>query len=113
MFSPRIARELRERGHDVVAVKERPELIGLADRDLVRRKATERRAIVTSDVDDFAEVAGRFARSGEDHYGMLFTSDTRLPRSKAAIPFVARVLEQVLREHPADDACRNRTRTLP
>jgi hypothetical protein len=37
MISPRIARELRDRGHDVQAVKrDRPELAGCSDRELVQ-----------------------------------------------------------------------------
>jgi hypothetical protein len=33
-FSPEIARQLRRRGHDVVAVKEQPDRIGRAGRDV-------------------------------------------------------------------------------
>jgi predicted nuclease of predicted toxin-antitoxin system len=113
MFSPSIARELRRRGHDVVAVKERADLIGASDRELARRMSAESRAIVTSDVDDFGELATRFAASGEVHYGMLFTSDRTLPRTRAGIPAIVELLDALLDEHRADDAYRNRTRALP
>lgn len=109
MFSPRIARELRERGHDVVAVKERPDLTGRSDREIARRMAVERRTIVTSDVDDFSELAVRLAAAGEEHYGMVFTSDRTLPRDRASIPRLVDVLVELLNEHPAEDAYRNRT----
>ena len=36
MHAPRVAARLRERGHDAVAVKERAELIGMSDEDLLR-----------------------------------------------------------------------------
>ena len=93
MFSPSIARQLRDRGHDVVAVKERAELVGRSDRELVRGMAGERRAIVTTDADDFGEIAVRFAAAGDEHYGMLFTSDRILPRNKASIPLIVDALE--------------------
>ena len=113
MFSPRIARELRSRGHDVVAVKERPDLIGRHDREIVRRMAAEHRAIVTNDVDDYGAIATRFASSGEEHSGMLFTSDQTMARNKVSLPLYVSMLDALLRERPAADAFRNRTRALP
>lgn len=113
MLSPRIARELRNRGHDVIAVKERPDLIGLRDREIVRRMAAERRVIVTNDVDDFIVIARRLAASGEEHLGILFTFDQSLPRNRASVPHFVSVLHTLLEEHPAEDALRNRTRALP
>ena len=113
MFSPRIARELRAHGHDVVAIKERPDLIGRRDREIVRLMAAERRTIVTNDVDDYGAIATRFASSGDEHYGMLFTSDQTMPRNKASLPLYISVLQALLIEHPAEDSFRNRTRALP
>jgi hypothetical protein len=46
-YSPAIARQLGTRGHDVVAVAERADLVSLSDDDL-RRMAQERRAIMTN-----------------------------------------------------------------
>ncbi len=55
MISPKIARELRSReDFDVQAIKgDRPDLEAVADREIVRRIATEQRALVTNDVLDF------------------------------------------------------------
>jgi hypothetical protein len=47
-YAPEIARQLRKQGHDVVAVVERAELVGLSDEEHLRRMARERRAIMTN-----------------------------------------------------------------
>ncbi len=87
MISPRIARELREHGHDVKAVKkDRPDLASRGDRELVRQMAAERRAIVTNDIADFQTIHDQFLAAGDEHYGMIFTFDTTMPRTKDAIP---------------------------
>jgi predicted nuclease of predicted toxin-antitoxin system len=44
MLSPRIALELRSRGHDVVAIKERPDLQSLSDPEIVAAARREKRA---------------------------------------------------------------------
>jgi hypothetical protein len=49
----------------------------------------------------------------EEHYGLIFTSDSTMPRNKASIPLWIRTLEKVLTAHPADDALKNRVRHLP
>ena len=54
MISPAIARQLRDRGLEVEAVKrDRPELEAVPDREIVQRMTAERRAVVTNDIADF------------------------------------------------------------
>lgn len=114
MISPRIARSLRERGWDVDAVKrDRPDLEGLPDRDIVRRMRREKRAVVTNNVIDFQPLHDRIVATGEEHFGMIFTYDATLPRTKAAIPTWVETLETFLRKHPGEDALRNRVHHLP
>lgn len=114
MISPAIARELRERGFEVDAVKrDRPELESLSDGELVRRMSVERRAIVTNDVADFEPLHERVLRRGEEHYGILFTDDATLPRRRADNALWDATLEDFLARHEADDALRNRIRHLP
>lgn len=113
MISPAIARRLRERGFDVEAVRrDRPDLEALPDAEIVRRLALERRGIVTNDVADFEPIHRRVLARDEEHYGMLFTDDATLPRSRAAVADWVRALEAFLIEHPSDDALRNRVRGL-
>ena len=111
MISPRIARELRERGYDVQAVKkDRPDLIGRSDRELVRAMTAEQRVIVTNDIADFQVIHDHVLAAGDDHAGMIFTFDTTMPRTKSAIPRWVDTLSELL----ADDiSLRNRVRHLP
>lgn len=113
MISPRIARELRESGYDVQAIKkDRPDLTGRSDREVVQRMAVERRAIVTNDIADFQLIHDRMIAVGEEHAGMLFLFDATLPRNKAAIPRWVKTLAELLSEHSHEDSLRNRVRHL-
>ena len=114
MISPGIARELRARGYDVVAVKnERPDLQSKSDRAIVRQMASERRVIVTNNVKDYRPIHDRFLAGGEEHYGLIFTFDDTMLRNKASIPLWVSTLETLLEAHPDDGALRNRVRPLP
>jgi predicted nuclease of predicted toxin-antitoxin system len=109
MISPRIARELREDGHDVQAIKkDRPELSGLPDREIVGLMASERRTIVTNDIDDFYPIHNRMLAAGEQHAGMIFTSDATLPRNRASVPLWVARLGELLAAREDDDALHNR-----
>lgn len=115
MISSKIARELRGRGDfDVQAIKgDGPDLEAVADREIVRRIAVERRALVTNDVLDFQLIHNQMLAAGEEHYGLIFTSDSTMPRNKASIALWVMSLAKVLTEHPANDALKNRVRHLP
>jgi predicted nuclease of predicted toxin-antitoxin system len=115
MISPKIARELRRKGDfDVQTTKgDRPDLEAIADREIVRRIAAEQRTLVTNDMLDFQLIHNQMLAAGEEHYGLIFTSDSTMPRNKASIPLWVKSLEEVLTEHPADDALKNRVRHLP
>lgn len=114
MISPKIARELRQGGHDVQAITgDRPELKATPDAEIVRRIHRERRSIVTNNVKDFQPIHSRFVAQGEDHSGMAFTRDASLPRDKASIPLWVETLRKLLEDHPADDALKNRLTYLP
>jgi hypothetical protein len=80
MHAPDVATRLRVRGFDVVAVKERPDLVGLADEDLLVVAAAEGRAVVTENVKDFATLNLRWAMVGRPHPGLIFTHPGRFPR---------------------------------
>jgi hypothetical protein len=113
MYSPRIATALRERGHDVVCVVERPDLAGRSDAELLALMATEERALVTNNVDDFTRLVGQALAGGGSYAGVVFTSDRSLPRSRAGIGEYVRVLGDLLDAHPAEQALRAQVRWVP
>jgi hypothetical protein len=113
MISAAVARGLGALGHDVEAIKrDRPELEGLNDQELVSRMATDQRAIVTNGIGDFQPIHDRVVGRGGEHYGMLFTTDATLPRDKANIPTWVATLAAFLEEHEDDAAMRNRVALL-
>jgi predicted nuclease of predicted toxin-antitoxin system len=56
-FSPLVAGELRARGHNAVAIKERDEWQSLSDPEVIALARTEQRAVVTANLPDFRHYA--------------------------------------------------------
>lgn len=77
MFSPRIAEELRSRGHDVVALVADPELRALSDTEVYEWAGGQQRRVVTENVKDFRPLSA--TGSGP---GVIFTSSRSFPRSR-------------------------------
>ena len=102
-YSPSIAEELRNRGHDVVSAQERDDLRGITDLELWNRAAAERRVVVTENVADFMPLVRGAAASGETVVGVVFTSGRSMPRSQATIGAYVTALERLLRQHEADE----------
>jgi Domain of unknown function (DUF5615) len=112
LYSPKIAAELRARGHDAVSVYGHPALLGLPDPALLDSMAAEGRAIVTENVRDFVPLARRLALEGRDHPGLILTSSAALPRSRDTIGCHVQALDAFMAERPADDALRNQVAWL-
>jgi predicted nuclease of predicted toxin-antitoxin system len=113
MYSPAIARLLRELGHDAISVKDRADLAGTTDADLLSLMSAEDRAIVTNNAVDFVPLLVRLAGDEQDHAGVLLTSDRSLPRSRAPIGRFVELLDRLLRQQSAPDSLRNQVRWLP
>jgi hypothetical protein len=107
MFSPLIAAELRARGHDAVAIKEREEWRSLSDPDVVALARAEQRAVVTANLRDFRPLhAELVAAGGEGHAGMVFVpASFRLTR--AATGQIVAALEARLAEYPGHEDLAN------
>lgn len=86
MHAPVVAEELRNRGHDVVAIAAAGELRGIADEEVFARAAAEGRATVTENVADFLPIAHHWVAEGRTHHGLVLTSPERFVRSNAAYP---------------------------
>jgi hypothetical protein len=103
-YSPRIAAELRKRGHDVMSATERDDLRGLRDRELLNLASAEGRALMTENVADFMPLAREIAAEGTRHSGVVFTSPRSQPRGPRTIGLYVKLLGRFLRDRPADDA---------
>lgn len=112
-YSKQIAEQLRAKGHDVIAVGERPELLGLLDAELFRLMPDEKRAILTEDWADFGALINEAISAGTTHYGVVFSSRKQLPRHRGTIGLYVRVLDDFLGRHPAEDALLNSYCWLP
>ena len=80
MWPPAIAIQLRNRGHDVVAVLEREDLKRQPDATIFATAQMEGSVIVTENVGDFRALTTYALRRGGSHSGMIFTTNRRYPR---------------------------------
>jgi len=103
-YSPAIAQQLRQRGHDVESVDERDDLRSSGDVELLAAARAEHRAFVTNNVVDFAPLISDAALRGERHFGVVYTSDRSLPRAKRTIGRFVELLDELLAARPAEDA---------
>ncbi len=104
---PEVARRLRERGHDVVAVAEREDLRGRPDPDVLAAAVAEQRAVVTENARDFVPLAARSAADGIRHDGVIITSRTRYPRRPDARDSLVDALARLLEERPSPASLRD------
>lgn len=111
-YSPEIATQLRNGGYDVTAVKGDPGLEGIDDDVLLRSAVDQGRALLTNNVSDFAPLARDWAARGDEHLGLIFTSDESMPRARNTIGLYVEKLRELLGNHPADDAFRGRVEWL-
>lgn len=102
-FSPEIARQLRDLGHDVIAVKERGELIARSDHLHFASMHQQQRAIVTQDLADFRPLLEQAMRAGENTYGLICVP-SRVSLRREAIGQIVAALDRLLRDNPDEDA---------
>lgn len=110
-YSPAIARQLRDLGHDVIAAVE----AGWERQDdasLLELCAEQQRALLTNNVADFVALARRWSTGGLEHLGLVFTSDVSMPRSRHTIGRYVDALNQLLDRYPDDDALRGQIQWL-
>ena len=94
MYTAAITEGLRDRGHDVISVHERPDLVAAPDSAIFAAAQAEERAIVTNNVRDFVPLAHKALQIRAGFHGLILTSDRSLPRSKRLIgTFILRLDE--------------------
>ena len=107
MIASTVAGQLRDRGHDVVAVQDpsRQHLRGADDCELLDHAACEGRAVVTDNIPDFVACHQRRLDLHEPHHGLLLFSNDTFPRHRhdLFVSHVVAALEAELDAHPGDD----------
>ena len=102
-LSPEIARQLRERGHDAIAVGERTDLRGRPDRVHFASLPEEQRVIVTRDLADFRPLLAEALRRGTPTYGLVCVP-ARFPLNRDGIGRLVAALDALLQANPEVDA---------
>lgn len=110
-YANEIAVQLRAADHDAVTVSEKG-LKGTDDEPLLAFAASDDRALLTNNARDFLPLVTRWAASGDDHCGLLLTSDSSMPRGKNTIGLYVRSLRQLMDAHPGRRALANQVRWL-
>ncbi len=96
MLPATITDALRQRGHDVVAIAEHPELRGLPDPELFEHCTVEVRAIVTYNRDDYLELDRQYRSQERDHNGVVILNPRRFPQGTGTIGALVSSLEAFL-----------------
>jgi predicted nuclease of predicted toxin-antitoxin system len=100
MFSPVIAADLRQLGHDVIAVADRPDLRSKPDEEIFAWASTEKRWLLTENVKDFRPIMLRALSAGVPGCGLLFTSSRAFPRTRKNPGSLIRALDAWLTAGP-------------
>lgn len=107
-IDPVIAEQLRQRGHDVTAVAEDPDLRGRPDLYVFERAAAERRAVVTYDIRDFTTLHLARRAAGEASPGLVLVSSRAFPLGDRGHGALLRALGRLLEADLSADALRDR-----
>lgn len=90
--SPALARRLRDRGHDVVAVLDDPALTGSPDDMIFAAAVAQDRRIVTENVADFRVLLTRALSGGLPAARLLLVSTSRFGRAPSRVGALAEAL---------------------
>lgn len=103
-IAPPVAERLRGRGHDVIAVREHPALLGAADGELLSVAFEERRAVVTYDLRGFRVLARERVIDETHHFGVVLLDAGSFPQGARYFGRLISALEALLAAMPSEDA---------
>jgi hypothetical protein len=98
MYPAKLAEQLREAGHDVVGVVERPGLVGRPDAEIARWARGQGRVVVTENVIDFASL------DAAEHGGVLLLNARRWPRTPRGLARIRAAIDAWLRGRREGDS---------
>ena len=117
MWSPTIATQLRQRGHDIVAINEPAQAsryAGVSDEEVFARAQADGRAIVTDNVPDYERARLEWEARGQAHHGVIYALNPPFNRHRgeAVIGRMVRALDHFLASKEAQAEPFNRVHYL-
>ena len=102
-LSPAIAEQLRKRGYAAVAVRDEG-LAGKNDGEILDWATLERRAVVTSNIQDFRPLHAARLSGLNPHFGIVLVSARKYRLGKEFLGPLIDALTELLKANTADDA---------
>jgi Domain of unknown function (DUF5615) len=103
-YPPSIAEQLRERGHDAVAVQEEADLRGMTDPDLFAEAQHRKCTVVTENVADYMLLDAEYRARHVAHWGLVLTSHRTFPRGKTStVGALVTALDELMQEAASED----------
>lgn len=93
MLAPVIAAGLADRGHDVEALVADPAVRRLPDEEVLALASAQGRALVSSNVRDFALLDRQWREQGRSHAGVVLVPSASFPQDRGSIGAVASALD--------------------
>jgi hypothetical protein len=101
MWPATLAVRLRERGHDAIAVLERPDLVDQSDDAIFAAAQEEERAVFTENVGDYIPLANARLAADTRFHGLVMTSNAAYPRGHArTLGRAVSALDEYMRARP-------------
>lgn len=104
MYPPKLAEELRRRGHDVAAVAERPELRASEDEALLLAASADGRVLLTENILDYPEIVATLAAEQRPHHGVILVASRTFPRTERGFGLLLRSIDADLSERTDAEA---------
>lgn len=104
MYPPKLAEELRRRGHEVIAVAELPELRASEDEVLLLAATADRRVLVTENIVDYPEIVATLNDERRVHMGVVLVSSRTFPRTERGLGALLRALDGYLVQRVDEEA---------
>lgn len=96
MLSDDIAQQLRDKGHDVLAVVANHSLVALPDSAVLAHATSENRMVVTKNIKDFMVLDAHYRATGSPHAGLVLVSTKTFPEDRHITGSLVRSIDKLL-----------------